>query len=282
MPKILIVDDNEKEIRRPLVRQLSRVFGDDKILEAENGQQALETVEREHPMVVLLDVMMPIMDGISACRLLRSKPQYAGIYVIMLTGREGGLAEGLEIGADAYVRKPYDIEELTAYVRKGLNQSKERSMPAMDPVTGLFNESFFMESLLVGELARAARYEMNFSVIRLRLDLTLNEGSEPDDELLRAVARLLVFRESDRVAYFGGYDFVVMLPYTAPTNAMAIAQRLCAKITATGFPGYDKVTASFGIASFDSAQSLLLQLAEDALNQAQIQGGGVVRLADSA
>lgn len=278
MSKILIVDDNEKEIRRPLVRQLGRVFGPEKILEAENGQLALEVVEREHPMVILLDVMMPVMDGISACRVLRSKPQFAGIYVIMLTGREGGLAEGLEIGADAYVRKPYDIEELTAYVRKGLKQSKERTVPAMDPVTGLFNETFFMESLLVGELARAARYEINFSIIRLRLDLAL-QADEPDDELLRAVARMLIFRESDRVAYFGGYDFVIMLPYTPPANAVNIANRLCNRIAETAFSGYGQISASFGVASFDAAESLLLQLAEDALNQAQIQGGGMVHLA---
>ncbi|MBF0163481.1 MAG: response regulator [Magnetococcales bacterium] len=279
MSKILIVDDNEREIRRPLVRQLGRVFGSDKILEAENGQQALEVMEREHPMVILLDVMMPVMDGISTCRVLRSKPQFAGIYVIMLTGREGGLAEGLDIGADAYVRKPYDIEELTAFVRKGLKQSKERAVPAMDPVTGLFNQTFFMDSLLVAELARALRYEVNFSIIRIRLDSPLHD-IEPDDELLRAIARMLAFRESDRVAYFGGYDFVVMLPYTPPSNAANIAQRLCTLIATTSFPGHEHLTASFGVASFDSAENLLLQLAEDALNQAQLQGGGTVRLAE--
>ncbi|MBF0417515.1 MAG: response regulator [Magnetococcales bacterium] len=278
MAKILIVDDNEKEIRRPLVRQMGRVFGPERILEAENGQQALEIVEREHPMVILLDVMMPVMDGISACRLIRSKPQFCGIYIIMLTGREGGLAEGLEIGADAYVRKPYDIDELTAFVRKGLKQSKERTVPAMDPVTGLFNETFFRESLLAGELARATRYELNFSVIRFRLDLPVPD-EEPDDELLRAVSRLLAFRESDRVAYLGGHDFVVMLPSTPPTHALSIANRLCKRVTETPLAGHGQLTASCGVASFDFAEGLLMQLAEDALNQAQIQGGGLVRVA---
>ncbi|GAB0057839.1 Protein-glutamate methylesterase/protein-glutamine glutaminase [Candidatus Magnetaquicoccaceae bacterium FCR-1] len=278
MTKILIVDDNEREIRRPLVRQMGRIFGPDKILEAENGQQALELVEREHPMVILLDVMMPVMDGISACRLIRSKPQFSGLYIIMLTGREGGLAEGLDIGADAYVRKPYDIDELTAFVRKGLKQSKERSVPAMDPVTGLFNESFFLDSLLAGELARATRYELNFSLIRFRLDLPVSEA-EPDDELLRAVSRLLSFRESDRVAYLGGHDFVVMLPSTPPAHALGIANRLCKRVAESDFPGHKPLTASFGVASFDFAEGLLMQLAEDALNQAQLQGGGMVRVA---
>ncbi|MBF0625356.1 MAG: response regulator [Magnetococcales bacterium] len=281
MSKILIVDDNEKEVRRPLVRQLGRTFGPEQILEADNGQVALEVVEREHPMVIVLDVMMPIMDGISACRLIRSKPQFANLFIIMLTGREGGLAEGLEIGADAYLRKPYDIEELTAYVRKGLKQSRERSVPAMDPVTGLFNETFFMDALLTGELARARRYELNFSVIRLRLDLS-RQGGEPDEELLRQVARLLNFRESDRAAYLGGYDFVVMLPSTPPVHALNIARRLRQLIAGTDFSGRGRLTASFGIASFDVAENLLLQLAEDALNQAQIQGGNAVRMPDLA
>jgi diguanylate cyclase (GGDEF)-like protein len=193
----------------------------------------------------------------------------------MLTGREGGLAEGLDIGADAYLRKPYDIEELIAYVRKGLKQSKERSIPAMDPVTGLFNENFFMDSLLVGELDRASRYEINFSIIRFRLDINLSDA-EPDSELLKAIARILSFRNSDRMAYFGKYDFVVMLPSTPPTHARNIAERLRKHIEELDFPNIGKLTASFGVASFDVAETLLLQLAEDALNDAHIHGGNAI------
>lgn len=279
MAKILIVDDNEKEIRRPLARQLGREFGVTNILEAGDGQSALALVEREHPSVILLDVMMPVLDGISVCRRIRSQPRLTGIYIIMLTGREGGLVEGLDVGADVYLRKPYSIDELAAYVRKGLVLSKERSLPAMDPVTGLFNQRFFKESLLVCELARAVRYEINFSIIRFCLDIEPGDF-EPDDELLRGVSGILSFRDSDRVAYFGGYDFVVMLPSTPPTNARMIAKRLQKRISDIEFQKFGKITASFGVASFDIAEDLLLQIAEDAMNEAQLDGGDRVRWPD--
>lgn len=122
MSKILIVDDNETEIRCPLVRQLGRVFGSERILEAANGAEALSILRAQsgHVGVIVLDVMMPVMDGIAACRAVRSAVEYDGIYIAMLTGRDGGLPEGLEVGANVYLRKPCEIEELIAVVKKGL------------------------------------------------------------------------------------------------------------------------------------------------------------------
>lgn len=123
MPKILIVDDNEQEIRRPLVRQLGRVFGPDRILEAANGQEAisiLPTQYQERIGVIVLDIMMPVMDGITVCRAIRANPAYDGVYIALLTGRDGGLPEGLEVGANVYLRKPCPTDELIAVVKKGL------------------------------------------------------------------------------------------------------------------------------------------------------------------
>jgi two-component system, cell cycle response regulator DivK len=125
MPKILIVDDNEDEVRRPLKRQLGRIHGSDNILEAENGRVALEIIRLGRPDVIILDVMMPIMDGVSACQAIRADQDNIGIYIIMLTGRDGGMPEGLEVGADIYLRKPCDFEELVAVVGKGLEEVKQ-------------------------------------------------------------------------------------------------------------------------------------------------------------
>ncbi|MBF0163480.1 MAG: response regulator [Magnetococcales bacterium] len=121
MPKILIVDDNETEIRRPLVRQLGRVFGPEEILEAANGHDALSMLYAQEGEigVIILDIMMPVMDGIAACRAIRGNPDHEGVYIAMLTGRDGGLPEGLEVGADVYLRKPCDADELIAVVKKG-------------------------------------------------------------------------------------------------------------------------------------------------------------------
>ncbi|MBF0310427.1 MAG: response regulator [Magnetococcales bacterium] len=122
MPKILIVDDNDEEIRQPLKRQLGRVYGPDAILEAENGRQAVEMVAKYHPDVVILDVMMPVMDGIDACRAIREDSDNLGLYIIMLTGRDGGMPEGLHVGADVYLRKPCAFDELSAVVGRGLEE----------------------------------------------------------------------------------------------------------------------------------------------------------------
>ncbi|MBF0185087.1 MAG: response regulator [Magnetococcales bacterium] len=122
MSLILVVDDNEREIRRPIVRQLGREFGAERIIEAGNGQEALELLQRwpDRIAVILLDIMMPVKDGIATCQAIRDNPDWAGIYIIMLTGRDGGLPEGLEVGADLYLHKPTPIDELIAIVRHGL------------------------------------------------------------------------------------------------------------------------------------------------------------------
>ncbi|MBF0181742.1 MAG: response regulator [Magnetococcales bacterium] len=129
MTKILIVDDNEQEVRRPLVRQLGRVFGAECILEAANGMEAVDMLADpgvDRVGVIVLDVMMPVMDGIAACRAIRADPACEGVYIAMLTGRDGGLPEGLEVGADVYLRKPCDADELIAVVRKGLWEFEQR------------------------------------------------------------------------------------------------------------------------------------------------------------
>ncbi|GAB0057836.1 Protein-glutamate methylesterase/protein-glutamine glutaminase [Candidatus Magnetaquicoccaceae bacterium FCR-1] len=128
MFKILIVDDNAVEIRRPLVRLLGRIFDPESILEAENGKMALDILQSsEDPIgVIVLDVMMPVMDGITACKAIRSMDGQDNTYIIMLTGRDGGLPEGLEVGADVYIRKPCATDELIALVQKGLLEYEQR------------------------------------------------------------------------------------------------------------------------------------------------------------
>ncbi|MBF0154597.1 MAG: response regulator [Magnetococcales bacterium] len=122
MSKILIVDDNAAEVRHPIKRQLGRIHGPENILEAEDGRAAVEMVERHRPDVVILDIMMPVMDGISACQAIRSDGDNLGIYIIMLTGRDGGMPEGLAVGADVYLRKPCAFDELLAVVNRGLEE----------------------------------------------------------------------------------------------------------------------------------------------------------------
>ncbi|MBF0417511.1 MAG: response regulator [Magnetococcales bacterium] len=146
MPKILIVDDNAAEVREPLKRQLGRIYGKEQILEAMDGQMAIDMVARHRPEVIILDVMMPVMNGIDACRAIRAEEKNHGIYIIMLTGRDGGLPEGLQVGANVYLRKPCSIEELLAVVEKGMAEVAEYKanldkQHALEDQVGNLNES---------------------------------------------------------------------------------------------------------------------------------------------
>ncbi len=89
---------------------------------AENGQEGIELVERVRPKVVLLDVMMPRMDGYQVCRAIRGNPELDGMFVLMLTARglPSDRARAMEAGADCYISKPFDHEIVVKMVRNVL------------------------------------------------------------------------------------------------------------------------------------------------------------------
>jgi CheY-like chemotaxis protein len=113
-PTILIVDDND-EVREWLRSRLAQDFD---LLEARDGEEGLELVRTKEPDLVLLDVMMPGMDGYEVCRMIRANDALRNIPIVMLTARTGEAAtvEGLRCGADDYVAKPFSINELRARV----------------------------------------------------------------------------------------------------------------------------------------------------------------------
>nr|CRH07478.1 putative Two-component response regulator [Candidatus Magnetococcus massalia] len=280
MSKILIVDDEPEQIRAPMKRQLRRAFRnrveDLKILEADNGKEALEIIEQEIPDVVILDVMMPVMDGVTACRNIRANPAYSHIYIIMLTGRDGGMAEGLEVGADLYLRKPYDFEILKVSVTKGLQRDSRREVGALDPSTGLFNQSFFMSTILPKELNSAERYR-EACVHPLSLIMAKVRGeaeSPPADEVMGKIIKGLQFRLSDRGAYMGEGEMVILLPNTPAHNAMVTAQRIRQTVQQYGLHSY------VGITSYDHGESLIYPLAEDNMNLAESHGANTICLND--
>lgn len=114
--KILIVDD-EPHIRA-LLEQTLEDFEDAavEILTAKDGQEALEIIEEEHPDLVFLDVMMPRMNGFDVCQKVKQELNLANLYIVMLTakGQEFDKKKGLEVGADTYMTKPFDPDEIVA------------------------------------------------------------------------------------------------------------------------------------------------------------------------
>ena len=117
--KVLIADD-EPNILISLEYLMKREGH--LVLLARNGIEALETIRREHPALVLLDVMMPGKNGYEVCQAVRADEALAGIKILMLTakGRDTDIAQGLGVGADGYLTKPFSTQELAARVREML------------------------------------------------------------------------------------------------------------------------------------------------------------------
>ncbi len=120
MPKILIVDDE------PFIRQLLELTLEEledegaELLFANNGDEALETIKKEHPCLVFLDVMMPKMNGFEVCDQVKNVLKLTGIYIILLTakGQEFDKERGREVGADQYMTKPFNPDEVVAKARE--------------------------------------------------------------------------------------------------------------------------------------------------------------------
>jgi DNA-binding response OmpR family regulator len=125
MPKEILIVDDEPSIVVP-IQFLMEQQGYD-VLVAENGEDALDAIYKYKPDLILLDIMLPRIDGYEVCEIVRLNPEYRDIKIIFLTakGREVEIAKGLALGADAYIIKPFSNTELVAKVKELLNQTDE-------------------------------------------------------------------------------------------------------------------------------------------------------------
>jgi len=130
--KILVVED-EPDIRKLVHYNL--VQDHYKVVEAENGEQALKIVQRDKPSLVILDLMMPGMSGLEVCRTLRGQDETAKLPILMLTAKAGEADRvlGLELGADDYLAKPFSPRELVARVRAILRRANGAGQTEMPP-----------------------------------------------------------------------------------------------------------------------------------------------------
>ena len=121
---VLVVDD--EQIVQQLIKFKLRSLGYEVIL-ASNGEEALARTAERRPDIILLDVLMPVMGGFETLTRLKNDPQTADIPVILLTGQsvEGAVVEGLELGADDYVTKPFSPNELAARLKAVLMRARK-------------------------------------------------------------------------------------------------------------------------------------------------------------
>lgn len=261
-PKILIVDDDPANIEL-----LAAVLEEDgEILFATSGVSALAMAESERPDIVLLDVVMPDLDGYEVCRRLRDNPATAQIPVIFITAlnQETDEEAGLAAGAVDYVAKPISAPITRARVRTHLELKRHRdhltSLAYIDGLTGVANRRRFDECAAV-EWRRARRHHRPVSLLMVDVDefKRYNDryGHLQGDACLKRVAtvlRRLIGRPADLLARYGGEEFVCILPETTADGAGKLAERMRAAVEDLGIEhagasAADCVTVSIGLAS---------------------------------
>jgi diguanylate cyclase (GGDEF)-like protein len=258
-PTVLLVDDDLAMVRL-LTKWLEsagyRVCG------VSDGRAALAAMETECPQFLVTDWEMPHVTGMELCAWVRSQDLPNYVYTIILTARSSSddMVQGLESGADDFLRKPVNKDELLARMRAGLRVLElERRLSLLakrDSLTGLYTQRAFFE-MLNKEWARSQRYRFPLSCVMLDIDYfkRVNDsfGHAVGDEVIRRVARVLEThtRTSDLVSRYGGEEFCVLLPETDEQQAVRWAERVRRALARTLVALGDKsvqVTASFGAA----------------------------------
>jgi two-component system, cell cycle response regulator len=276
----------------------------------ENGLDAWEVLQRDDaPQLAILDWMMPGMDGIELCRRIRSRDQGTYLYVLLLTAKDNkqDMIAGLEAGADDYLTKPFDVDELHARVRAGKRildlqaallraQAASQFDAAHDRLTSIWNRGAILD-LLIGEAERSRRSNDSLGVIMADVDFfkQVNDthGHLVGDTVLREVGRRLAsaLRSYDSVGRYGGEEFLIIVPGCDSLNLTVTAERLRRRIADQPIDtsaGPVPVTISLGLVSAQPSESrlidpeALLHDADQALYAAKARGRNRVETAPSS
>ncbi len=258
-PLILIVDDESANLR---LLQMALEPKGYEVISARDGREALEKVHEKKIDVIILDVMMPGLTGIEVKKKLNENPSTADIPVIFLTGRSelGDKVEGLNLNADDYMTKPYEIVELLARVKTVLNRKTHYETISMtDGLTGLPNIHVY-ERQLSHLFQIAKRYKRAFSLAIIDIDnfKAINDtyGHLAGDFAIKSLAETIVrtFRKPDITIRYGGDEFVVLFPESKEEQAEVAIQRLKNQINGKEFVMMDGkrilVSISVGLAGY--------------------------------
>jgi diguanylate cyclase (GGDEF)-like protein len=300
--RILIVDDHEDNVELLRARLEARGY---ETLSATDGEQAVQMVESTLPDLVLLDVMMPRVDGIEAARRIKGNKELPFIPIIMQTALDSTAdkVEGLDAGADDYITKPINFAELEARVRtqlrvKALVEEVERQKQELerisrtDGLTALDNRRH-LEERLEEMFEHARRLHEPLACVMVDLDhfKSVNDthGHQAGDAVLQQLAAILrrEAREIDRVGRYGGEEFMLLLPGAQIDSAVTFAERVRRAIEAHTFTfdgGTLQRTGSFGVAGWPHPRVVnadgLVKASDEALYVAKETGRNrVVRFA---
>jgi diguanylate cyclase (GGDEF)-like protein len=293
--KILVADD-DPVTRRVLQVQLQK-WGHE-VVTCADGAEAWDILTGEDtPRLVILDWMMPGIDGVNICRNIRKLEQQPYIYLILLTSksRTDEIVEGLEAGADDYITKPFNPNELKVRIRAGARiiQLQEELMAALraseyqaahDGLTGLLNRTAILKALQV-EFERSRRDSTRLATVIADIDFfkQINDrwghlaGDAVLVELTKRIASSL--RPYDAAGRYGGEEFIVLLPGCNQQTASKIAERLrslVAEAPVATASGLIHCTMSFGVAAGEGSAipdiDSLIRCADEALYRAKELG----------
>lgn len=285
---ILIVDD--EKTNRNVLRELLSPIANIKL--AKDGEQALSKVLQHKPDLVLLDVIMPKLDGFQVLETMQTDPSTKEVPVIFITGLNDNQGEeaGLSLGARDYVSKPFHPAIVMARVKTQLElRLKEKQLKALantDILTGINNRRRF-EYLFQKEWNRCWRSQSPLSLLIMDIDnfKAYNDtlGHPAGDQTLTAVAQTInetAKRPGDFAARYGGEEFVVVLPESDKSAAINVAQQICENIRNLNIEHpssvSDVVTLSIGgsttIPDNDYTHNLMISQADERLYQAKKEG----------
>jgi len=288
-PKLLVVDDQPINIQ-----VMYQAFaGDYQVFMATNGEQALHICKTNPPDLVLLDVVMPGMDGFEVCARLKGDDSTNHIPIIFVTAHSDAAQEthGLSLGAVDFIPKPINPDVVRARVKTHLTLKFQsdllRKLVFLDGLSGVFNRRYFDQQITM-EWARAARNNLPLSLILLDVDYfkLYNDryGHQAGDDALRIIASTLkscLRRPADLVARYGGEEFACILPETSYDDALQLAQELERRVREKHIVHESSsvnpsVTISVGLATREPNTSgdvqSLVGLADELLYQAKHTG----------
>jgi two-component system cell cycle response regulator len=295
--KILIADD-EKVSQLALKRTLEKEKFNIEL--CKNGKKALEIINNDKDVrIVILNLSLPDMDGLSLCREIRRLSLFRYIYVIViLSGNREEVREAMEAGADDYITTPFENDFFMFRIKSGvrllnveekLSKSQKELMRLVkeDSLTTLLNRRAFLDEA-VKQLDRASRENHPMSAVIVDIDdfKSINElyGNYIGDRILVEFANRLRFgcRPYDIIGRYGGEEFFVLLPNAKLTNAVKIAKRLRSIVSKKYYDVQGrsvKITASFGVSFIlpdvglkDRQIDILIKKTEVALRKAKSEG----------
>jgi diguanylate cyclase (GGDEF)-like protein len=287
--RILIVDDAMENIQI-----LNHALSDEhEVLFALDGAKALEVAHQQLPDLVLLDAVMPGMDGYAVCAKMRATPKLQDIPIIFVTALSQPEDEtrALEAGAVDFISKPFNVAVVRARVRTQITIKRQadamRELTLTDTLTGVANRRSFNEAM-ENEWRRCGRLGLPLSIIMIDIDhfKLYNDryGHQAGDLCLRQVAGAMkrsATRPQDLLARYGGEEFILLLPQEGVAGAEVVAQRILDEVEKLALPHAasptcGRVSLSMGIASvtppLDGDADALMRSADALLYQAKQSG----------